>query len=129
MMKSEAFNGSCYVLALFLCFLGWLRTQIKRLIRDICITILKCGPIPQHVAFIMDGNRRFATRRGLPSKAHGHFHGFTKFEQVLDWCLGLGIKTVTVYAFSIENFKRPKEEVDVLMSLAEEKLEALSLHR
>jgi tritrans,polycis-undecaprenyl-diphosphate synthase [geranylgeranyl-diphosphate specific] len=77
------------------------------------------GPIPQHVGIIMDGNRRFAQRLGLDPAA-GHVLGRHKLEQVLDWCLDLGIRHLTVYAFSTENFKRAAEEVDLLMDLFEE---------
>mmetsp|Transcript_14507 Transcript_14507/g.28070 ORF Transcript_14507/g.28070 Transcript_14507/m.28070 type:complete len:301 (+) Transcript_14507:142-1044(+) len=76
--------------------------------------------VPQHVAFIMDGNRRFAKRRGQPGSA-GHMSGYSSLLRVLEWCMQLGVHEVTVYAFSIENFKRSQEEVDALMQLAREK--------
>ncbi|WAR06858.1 DHDDS-like protein [Mya arenaria] len=85
-----------------------------------CSSILKCGPIPNHVAFIMDGNRRFAKKNSMES-AEGHLKGFDKLAETLEWCLHLGIKEVTVYAFSIENFKRSRDEVDCLMELARQK--------
>lgn len=84
--------------------------------------------MPQHVAFIMDGNRRFAVKQGLGDRRLGHFYGYNRFESVLDWCFQLGIKCVTVYAFSVENFKRTKEEVTTLMELAVEKLAKLATH-
>lgn len=75
------------------------------------------GPIPSHVAFIMDGNRRWARRGGL--EAHqGHPHGGEKLIESLQWCLEAGVRCVTVYAFSIENFKRPPREVDEIIHLA-----------
>ncbi len=77
------------------------------------------GRKPEHIAIIMDGNRRLAERLGItPSK--GHRMGAEKVEDVLDWCIGLGIKNITVYAFSMENFQRPKEEVENLFDLFEE---------
>lgn len=88
------------------------------------IRVLKAGPIPQHVAFIMDGNRRFAQKENI-AKAEGHSKGFDKLSETLQWCQDIGIREVTVYAFSIENFKRTKEEVDTLMSLAREKFRKL----
>lgn len=88
------------------------------------IRVLKAGPIPQHVAFIMDGNRRFAQKENI-AKAEGHSKGFDKLSETLQWCQDIGICEVTVYAFSIENFKRTKEEVDTLMSLAREKFRKL----
>ena len=65
---------------------------------NLCVKILKCGAIPQHVAFIMDGNRRYAKRLGL-DKIQGHAQGFEKLAQTLQWCYDLGIIEVTVYAF------------------------------
>lgn len=91
---------------------------------NLCVKILKCGAIPQHVAFIMDGNRRYAKRLGL-DKIQGHAQGFEKLAQTLQWCYDLGIIEVTVYAFSIENFKRPQAEVDALLELATEKFQRL----
>ncbi|KAJ3119609.1 cis-prenyltransferase [Nowakowskiella sp. JEL0407] len=69
----------------------------------------------------MDGNRRFAKKQNLEI-FKGHLQGFVAFEKTLEWCYELGVKCVTVYAFSIENFKRSKEEVEVLMDLFAKKL-------
>lgn len=109
--------------------------------------------MPKHVAFIMDGNRRYAQKRHV-ERQEGHTQGFDKLAEVktsdepiqsliftpnclqideyvrtrlqtLRWCLNLGIHEVTVYAFSIENFKRSKEEVDGLMELARQKFSRL----
>ncbi|MFO8052237.1 MAG: polyprenyl diphosphate synthase [Thermoplasmatota archaeon] len=76
-------------------------------------------PVPKHVAIIMDGNRRFASGEGK-QPLEGHLAGRDKLEDVLEWCVDLGIHILTVYAFSTENFKRSREEVDSLMSLFEE---------
>ncbi len=75
--------------------------------------------LPDHVGIIMDGNRRFAKRLMLePWK--GHEWGAKKAEEVLDWCLETGIKTVTLYSLSYENFKnRPKQEINMLLKLIE----------
>ncbi|XP_025918250.1 dehydrodolichyl diphosphate synthase complex subunit DHDDS isoform X3 [Apteryx rowi] len=80
--------------------------------------------MPKHVAFIMDGNRRYAQKCHV-ERQQGHSQGFDKLAQTLRWCLNLGIREVTVYAFSIENFKRSKEEVDGLMDLARQKFSRL----
>ena len=61
--------------------------------------------MPQHVAVIMDGNRRFAKEFGLTT-TEGHIKGKDKLEELLDWCMELGIKVLTVYAFSTENLNR-----------------------
>ena len=69
-----------------------------------------------HIAFIMDGNGRWAQRRDLPREA-GHKEGSEAFKRVVRYCGEIGIKTVTVYAFSTENWKRPKREVTAIMNL------------
>ncbi len=75
--------------------------------------------IPKHIGIIIDGNRRFAKRLMLkPWK--GHEWGAKKIEKTLDWCKEFGVKEVTFYAFSIENFNRPKEEFDYIMKVFEE---------
>lgn len=88
---------------------------------------MKLGPIPKHVAFIMDGNRRFAKQRNLETH-QGHSFGFKQLEKTLEWSMELGIKQVTVYAFSIENFKRTQEEQDVLFDLADQKFKEFLEH-
>lgn len=97
-------------------------------LENLVIRILKTGSIPRHVAFIMDGNRRYADRLNI-NKINGHVHGFQKLSEALSWCLELGIKEVTVYAFSIENFKRSEEEVNGLMQLIREKLRTLMVEK
>jgi undecaprenyl diphosphate synthase len=72
--------------------------------------------IPFHVGIIMDGNRRWAKSKGLPS-LEGHRRGYNKVKQVGKWCKKRGIKILTLWAFSTENWNRPKEEVDYLMKL------------
>ena len=72
--------------------------------------------VPEHVAIIMDGNGRWATQRGK-RRSEGHKAGAKTLGDVLDWCGDRGIKYLTVYAFSTENWKRPKEEVNGLMDL------------
>ena len=72
--------------------------------------------VPKHIGIIIDGNRRFAKRLML-SPWKGHELGYEKVEKLFDWCKELGIKELTLYAFSIENFDRPKLEFDYLMKL------------
>ncbi|HYK93338.1 MAG TPA: polyprenyl diphosphate synthase [Thermoplasmata archaeon] len=74
------------------------------------------APVPRHLAIIMDGNRRFAASHGL-LVSEGHLHGREKLEELLNWCLEVGIRILTVYALSTENLKRPPEELDELMRL------------
>ena len=89
---------------------------------------VKSKPVPNHVAIIMDGNRRFARRRGLPPYL-GHVFGSKKAEQVLEWCLELGIKNLTTYAFSTENFERSREEREHLFNLIADRLRKLANDR
>ena len=72
--------------------------------------------IPTHIAIIMDGNGRWAKKRGLPRSA-GHAAGSKNFKTIARFCNKIGVKYLTVYAFSTENWRRPKEEVDALMNI------------
>lgn len=74
--------------------------------------------IPSHIAIIMDGNGRWAKRRGLPRVA-GHREGMNVIKNIVKACNSIGVNTLTLYAFSTENWKRPKSEVDFLMRLPE----------
>lgn len=75
--------------------------------------------IPNHVAIILDGNGRWAEERGL-TRSEGHFHGFNNLETLSDYIFEKGVKILSVYAFSTENFKRSKQEVNYLMNLFSE---------
>jgi undecaprenyl diphosphate synthase len=72
--------------------------------------------IPRHIAIIMDGNGRWATKRDLP-RFEGHRQGGKTVERIVQYCLDLGVECLTLYSFSLQNWKRPKEEVDFLMWL------------
>jgi len=72
--------------------------------------------IPRHIAIIMDGNRRWAKKRGLPA-FKGHQQGYEQFKKIAEHCSKLGVKILTVYAFSLENWKRSRREVFFLMNL------------
>ena len=85
---------------------------------------VKNGAMPEHVGIILDGNRRWAADRSM-NPWDGHKYGADKTEEVLKWCLELGIKSVTLYVFSTENFSRPKREVEELMKIFETKLEEI----
>lgn len=78
--------------------------------------------LPKHIGIIMDGNGRWAKKRKLPRSA-GHNAGGKVFRKITRYCSDIGIKYLTVYAFSTENWKRPKEEVDALMKLFKDYLE------
>lgn len=73
----------------------------------------------RHIAIIMDGNGRWATKRGLPREM-GHKHGAAAFRKIIQHCEEIGLGSLTVYAFSTENWKRPQKEIDSIMSLLEQ---------
>lgn len=83
------------------------------------INQIKNKPIPEHVAIIMDGNGRWAKKRGLPRIA-GHHEGMKTVRKIAKVSNQMGIKVLTLYAFSTENWKRPKTEVEFLMKLPSE---------
>ncbi len=80
--------------------------------------MLLSGRIPEHVAIIMDGNGRWAEMRGLP-RIEGHKRGAERTREVISAASEVGVNTLTLYAFSIENWQRPGEEVSMLMKLLE----------
>jgi len=85
---------------------------------------IKEKPVPSHVAIIMDGNRRFAQKYGI-ANYYGHSKGADMTEKVLDWSFDLGIRQLTVYAFSTENFTRQEKEKDQLFELIGLKLDEI----
>lgn len=83
--------------------------------------------LPQHIGIIMDGNGRWAKKRGLPRKM-GHVSGAKAIKAIVRHCNKIGISCLTIYAFSTENWKRPKEEVDALMNLLRHYLTEVDLY-
>jgi len=86
---------------------------------------IKNGPKPHHIGVILDGNRRYAKKKGLDVK-EGHFFGAEKVDELLIWCLRFGIKIITLYVFSTENFNRTSEEVEKIMELLVRKLHKIN---
>jgi len=84
--------------------------------------LLEPDLLPQHIAVIMDGNGRWAAQRGLPRMA-GHTEGIKSVREMITLCRDLGIRALTIYAFSQENWKRPVPEINALMSLLEQYLQ------
>jgi tritrans,polycis-undecaprenyl-diphosphate synthase [geranylgeranyl-diphosphate specific] len=82
---------------------------------------VKSGAKPEHIAIILDGNRRWAAGRAL-NRSSGHEKGAERVEQLIDWCLRLKVKSITLYAFSTENFSRSREEVAEIMRIAGDNL-------
>lgn len=102
---------------------GWggLRRFYLRTCGDLFLKRIDFKRVPLHVAIIMDGNGRWAKKRGLPRIA-GHREGIKSIREVVKAAAEAKIKYLTVYTFSVENWRRPKEEVTVLMNLLEETL-------
>lgn len=99
----------------------------KNQVESLLVSALAVGPIPKHIALVMDGNRRYARLHRLET-AEGHALGFESLKGILEVCYKAGVQVVTIYAFSIENFKRSKYEVDILMDLAKNNLLQLCQH-
>ena len=81
------------------------------------LKLLKFLGIPKHIAFIMDGNRRWSKQQHLP-REEGHKSGFSTLTKMMESCFSLGIKHMSVYAFSADNYSRTAEEVTAIMNLA-----------
>jgi undecaprenyl diphosphate synthase len=93
--------------------------KLQRWLRRKEQAVIDPNNIPKHVAVIMDGNGRWAKRRGLPRIA-GHHQGMKNVKRITIAADKIGVKVLTLYAFSTENWKRPKDEVDFLMKLPQE---------
>ena len=100
------------LLGVYKAYEKWLGQQIKN------------GVKPEHIAIILDGNRRWASESSL-NPLIGHQYGAEKIEELLDWCLDVGVRSITLYAFSTENFQRSPREVGEIMQLAEERLSGI----
>ena len=100
------------ILGVYKLYEKWLWQQVKN------------GRKPEHIAIILDGNRRWASGLSLNPWV-GHHYGAEKTEDLLDWCMDLGVKSITLYAFSTENFTRSSQEVDGILRIVEEKLSEL----
>jgi len=98
-----------------------LRETTERRLLD----LVREDPVPRHLGLIMDGNRRFARDHGLIIE-EGHLKGKEKLEELLNWCLEVGIRILTVYALSTENLNRPAEEVSQLMDMFAEAFRDIS---
>ncbi|KAL7611847.1 hypothetical protein Lser_V15G07109 [Lactuca serriola] len=95
---------------------------VNHTLRKLIFRVISSRPIPEHIAFILDGNRRFAKKWKLTEGA-GHKAGFFALMAVLKYCYEIGVKYVTIYAFSLDNFNRRPDEVQYVMDLMQEKIE------
>jgi tritrans,polycis-undecaprenyl-diphosphate synthase [geranylgeranyl-diphosphate specific] len=104
-------------------------SRIDRVRARRAIERIRQSPVPHHIGIIMDGNRRFAKQLGLVDLGMGHVAGQERLENVLDWCLELQIKVLTVYAFSTENFSRADPERELLMELFEHNFRKMAVDK
>ena len=95
------------------------KSNTEQPINDGRVDLVKDVEIPTHIAIIMDGNGRWAKKRALPRVA-GHHEGMQTVRKITRCACDLGVKVLTLYAFSTENWKRPKSEVEFLMRLPEQ---------
>ena len=98
--------------------------KVVAVVRKCTSRVLSVGPISSHIAFRKDGNRRYAKKENMNEGA-GHKAGFIALTSMLKYCYEFGVRYVTIFAFSIGNFKGRPEEVQSLMNLMQEKIECL----
>ncbi len=104
---------------------GMLLAPVYRLYTGRLRHDVKQAPMPGHVAVILDGNRRWASRAGLADVREGHRRGADKIDELIDWCLALGVSELTLWALSGENLARPSRELSGLLDVVAEKLDSL----
>ncbi len=104
---------------------SWLRDRVYREYEELLEEEILEKPLPEHVAIIMDGNRRYAKKIGVPTE-EGYLYGAATTEHVIEWCFDIGVKQLTIYAFSIENFCRTEEEKEQLFALMQGEFEKIS---
>jgi short-chain Z-isoprenyl diphosphate synthase len=88
-------------------------------------SFVRRAELPRHVGIVLDGNRRFARRQGFDDVGAGHRAGADKAEELVAWCDELGIPFITAWVLSVDNFKRPPEELESIFAIVEERVAAL----
>jgi short-chain Z-isoprenyl diphosphate synthase len=102
-------------------FLYYLYEQ--RLLRQVC-----SRSVPRHLGIILDGNRRYAIERGVPDLGKAYALGAERLDDVLEWCAEIGIRAVSLWVFSTDNFRRPAKEISGILTAIESKLTVLAQH-
>lgn len=105
--------------------MGWLVAPLYWLYTWWLWRKIRAGSIPRHLALVIDGNRRFAERSGLASVREGYAAGAKRVDDVLEWSARAGIHAVTLWAMSVDNLKRPGDQLEALSSVIESKLSDL----
>jgi short-chain Z-isoprenyl diphosphate synthase len=106
--------GGAILAPVYRLYTGQLRREVRQ------------ASVPHHIAVILDGNRRWATRAGLTDVGAGHRRGADKIDELLDWCSDLGIREATLWALSGENLARPTSELEALLEVVAGKLDELA---
>jgi short-chain Z-isoprenyl diphosphate synthase len=104
----------------------YLASPIYKLYERRLLAEVRRGPTPGHIGLILDGNRRFGKLRGIKGYFDVYAAGAEKLDELLEWCVDLGVKAITLWVFSTDNFSRSDEELSGLRAAAEGKLEALA---
>ena len=104
----------------------WLKRILYRVYERRLLAQLREGKLPRHVGIILDGNRRFGRRRRIANPHALYALGAQKLDEVLDWCVTLGIPAVTLWVCSTKNLERPAEEVSGILAAIQEKISALA---
>jgi short-chain Z-isoprenyl diphosphate synthase len=106
--------------------LAWATWPLYELYEERLARQVSARPPPRHVGIILDGNRRFARREGLPHAREAYRLGADKLDDVIEWCVGLGIPAVTLWVCSTDNFDRPADQVAGILAAVEKKLRAVA---
>lgn len=106
--------------------LSFILLPLYRLYERRLLTMVRAHTLPRHVGIILDGNRRYALKRGVTDPRDIYDLGARKLDDVLDWCAEIDIPAVTLWVFSPDNFRRPSDEVSGILAAIETKLLALA---
>jgi short-chain Z-isoprenyl diphosphate synthase len=104
----------------------FLASPVYKLYERRLLAEVRRGPLPGHIGIILDGNRRYGKQRGITGYFDVYAAGADKLDELLEWSIDLGVKAITLWVFSTDNFSRPEDELTGLRAAAEAKLEALS---
>ena len=105
-----------------------MRTFLYYLYERLLLRQVRGSDVPRHLGIILDGNRRYALERGVPDIREAYALGAEKLDEVLEWCDETGIRAVSLWVFSTDNFQRPPTEISGILSAVESKLMGLARH-
>ncbi len=105
-----------------------LKQPLYYIYTKLLLSEVRKGRLPHHMGLILDGNRRFAKEQRLGDASEGHKKGADKLDEVISWCLDIGIKVITIWVLSTENLSRSRQEVEKLLQVIEDKIVDLSVN-